>query len=229
MCRDSILLFLLIISITFLTLSELVHFIVGIVYLSKYYNNDNNNNNTIIFTFITVFLNAYTFSIKLFLLFKNLYFNCPSTFFFKHKILFLYIPILLSQSFFITIYIKSNYFFIDKDAFVLTIIWQICIFLYDLRISYLAVQNLNNQVFPSRINDDDNEEEEKKEEEKDFLEINLTEEQDCCICLEPMQTGVKLECNHILHKECIRKWHTIKKSCPLCRNKEINNIQITVQ
>lgn len=40
---------------------------------------------------------------------------------------------------------------------------------------------------------------------------------DCCICLENIDDGVKLKCNHILHKNCLDEMleYNLNK-CPLC-------------
>ena len=43
----------------------------------------------------------------------------------------------------------------------------------------------------------------------------------CPICIdvfEENQEIVKLECNHIYHKQCIEMWFQKKRICPLCNN-----------
>ena len=42
---------------------------------------------------------------------------------------------------------------------------------------------------------------------------------DCCICLEPMNSGVVClnVCDHIFHRKCIQKQLDVKEICPLCR------------
>lgn len=44
--------------------------------------------------------------------------------------------------------------------------------------------------------------------DSNFEEIDTT----CAICYEPGE--YQLDCGHIFHKRCIKKW---KKTCPLCR------------
>ena len=45
---------------------------------------------------------------------------------------------------------------------------------------------------------------------------------ECGICLDYVNdTGYQLDCKHIYHKDCIKKWIKIKPSCPLCRE-ELN-------
>ena len=42
----------------------------------------------------------------------------------------------------------------------------------------------------------------------------------CCICIEPMTAGqrlVALECAHLFHHECIRRWLGVQAACPLCK------------
>ena len=42
---------------------------------------------------------------------------------------------------------------------------------------------------------------------------------DCCICLEPMDSGVVClnVCGHRFHRKCIQKQLDVKEICPLCR------------
>lgn len=56
--------------------------------------------------------------------------------------------------------------------------------------------------------------------------VNITNEQviptneSCSICLESyseVKPGIKIECNHIFHKECIVEWLINNETCPLCR------------
>jgi hypothetical protein len=42
-------------------------------------------------------------------------------------------------------------------------------------------------------------------------------EQDCSICQEKVEKGIKLFCGHSFHSPCIKKWLQIKNSCPSCR------------
>ena len=45
------------------------------------------------------------------------------------------------------------------------------------------------------------------------------EEDDCCICLEAMNSKPKMEmeCNHIVHTACGISWLKREKTCPICR------------
>ena len=39
----------------------------------------------------------------------------------------------------------------------------------------------------------------------------------CCICLEPINEGIKLNCSHILHEKCLEQLIDCKfRDCPLC-------------
>lgn len=39
----------------------------------------------------------------------------------------------------------------------------------------------------------------------------------CCVCLEIINTGVKLACNHVLHKACLNEMFEFNLlKCPLC-------------
>lgn len=50
-----------------------------------------------------------------------------------------------------------------------------------------------------------------------FKEIELREIVTCCICLNEIKKGIKLTCNHFLHKDCLNEMidYNLKK-CPLC-------------
>lgn len=63
----------------------------------------------------------------------------------------------------------------------------------------------------------------KKDQEKIFKnEINLKEDIEmsvinCCICLEQIEMGIKLNCSHIIHKTCLENLMNFKfETCPLC-------------
>ena len=56
-------------------------------------------------------------------------------------------------------------------------------------------------------------------------------EEECSICLEKIKddTYVLLDCNHLIHYECVKKWVKTHKDetklCPFCQKKgEIKNI-----
>lgn len=45
----------------------------------------------------------------------------------------------------------------------------------------------------------------------------------CTICLEDEKEDlIKLNCNHIYHKDCIAKWISSNNSCPICRLSVLN-------
>lgn len=50
----------------------------------------------------------------------------------------------------------------------------------------------------------------------------------CAICLSEYQTGEKLRilnaCQHHFHSDCVAKWLSMEKSCPLCK-KDIDFVQ----
>ena len=54
---------------------------------------------------------------------------------------------------------------------------------------------------------------------KIVIDCVIQKEEDCPICLQSIKDGVKTNCNHIFHKECIIKHYTISnnKNCPICR------------
>ena len=58
---------------------------------------------------------------------------------------------------------------------------------------------------------------------EDVNELNeLNDENKICpICLEEYKNNdmiKKLNCNHIFHSECLKKWLSVKAVCPTCRN-----------
>ena len=57
---------------------------------------------------------------------------------------------------------------------------------------------------------------------RDLVNSNLDEE--CTICLEPMDRKIdvmKLKCKHEFHLDCIHEYFKIKMECPLCRRYEV--------
>lgn len=43
---------------------------------------------------------------------------------------------------------------------------------------------------------------------------------DCIICSEELKSELFItHCGHHYHNECIKKWLTTKKNCPMCRSK----------
>ena len=47
---------------------------------------------------------------------------------------------------------------------------------------------------------------------------------ECTICLSNDSDieWVKLNCNHMFHRECISEWLSINNTCPICREEHIN-------
>ena len=56
---------------------------------------------------------------------------------------------------------------------------------------------------------------------KCISDIEVSEDNTCCICLAPYKQGEgkrTLGCEHSFHKKCIDKWLTTSKTeCPICR------------
>jgi hypothetical protein len=65
----------------------------------------------------------------------------------------------------------------------------------------------------------DFEEEKHKLSEEQFQELETCSEvTNCAICLDNKKMNIKLKCNHIFCKQCIKKWLTEKSNtCPNCR------------
>lgn len=244
MLHNLTLLFFLSIGTLFLTFGELTQIGVCIRFLvEKFRNNDSSDwTNSKIFCIIIIIFHIYIFLLKLKLLYSNIFFSCPSSKFFIKKLIILYIPNITSEILFIytfTIYEPS---FVSKDVVILSFTWVVVLFLYDVRMGYITLKQTTNRIHHTENNIIENNILENRNSDTntnfntnnnnsldEYIEIDIDPSQDCCICLEEMQKGIKLTCNHILHKECMKKWHQIKQSCPLCRNKEINNVKILVE
>lgn len=65
----------------------------------------------------------------------------------------------------------------------------------------------------------DLEEEKHKLTEEEFKNLETcSETTNCAICMENRKMNIKLKCNHIFCKGCIKKWLTEKSNtCPNCR------------
>ncbi len=51
--------------------------------------------------------------------------------------------------------------------------------------------------------------------------VHSNSEGDCPVCYDSMRknNSIKLECGHVFHKKCMRKWlSSSKRTCPLCRD-----------
>ncbi len=87
---------------------------------------------------------------------------------------------------------------------------------------------LLNTIDTRDLNEDNEEEQEKLTEEDfnklDVIKINedhLSEDLECSICIDKFeleQDVIKLNCNHLFHKNCIKS-HLLNynNKCPLCR------------
>ena len=50
----------------------------------------------------------------------------------------------------------------------------------------------------------------------------------CMICLDNCEQNEiisRLDCEHIFHENCIKKWRHLKNTCPICRNEVFSCIQ----
>jgi len=59
-----------------------------------------------------------------------------------------------------------------------------------------------------------------------LISAENTTEDICTICLDKYTITdqiVKIECNHIFHKECLKSWYKINASCPICRHKNVED------
>ena len=94
---------------------------------------------------------------------------------------------------------------------VILTIFEICIFniiiLYFLYIIQIGYKKIKTYLL-------------KKHREKMMKEVDINENHindSCCICLDDMERGVVLKCNHVLHKECLKELIEYNhKLCPLC-------------
>jgi Ring finger domain len=51
------------------------------------------------------------------------------------------------------------------------------------------------------------------------MKEQLTETQECFICMEEYTNSVQLDCGHDVHQECLEKWALQgQQNCPLCRS-----------
>ena len=61
--------------------------------------------------------------------------------------------------------------------------------------------------------------------EKELNKLNeKINNEECTICKDEIEEGIKLNCKHIFHKTCIIEWFNINQSCPLCRTSFIDKI-----
>ena len=54
---------------------------------------------------------------------------------------------------------------------------------------------------------------------KSFTKVNSHD--DCTICMEKLngKISVKTQCNHIMHRKCLKTWLAESHTCPVCRSK----------
>jgi hypothetical protein len=98
----------------------------------------------------------------------------------------------------------------------------------DRQLLYNTIMTLLNTIDTRDLNEDNEEEQEKLTEEDfnklDVIKINedhLSEDLECSICIDKFeleQDVIKLNCNHLFHKNCIKS-HLLNynNKCPLCR------------
>ena len=88
-----------------------------------------------------------------------------------------------------------------------------------------AIENINNQILNSALQESEQDLELKKKEniELKILSYNFSgKEITCRICLNNIIENdivSKLECLHVFHTKCIKNWGKYKPECPLCRSK----------
>ncbi len=49
---------------------------------------------------------------------------------------------------------------------------------------------------------------------------------DCPVCLKKVEDYIKTKCNHFFCKICLDKWLDIKNTCPMCREKLKEKIEL---
>ena len=82
---------------------------------------------------------------------------------------------------------------------------------------FLRENNYNNKI-NDKIND-------KIEISKGYISYrlgNITDYQECVICLEDMKNNDEIiltECFHMYHKQCLIDWFEKSHLCPICDNK----------
>ena len=50
---------------------------------------------------------------------------------------------------------------------------------------------------------------------------DVPDQQECHVCLLPMRAGetlVTLPCFHLYHRDCIQRWLTVQRTCPVCKH-----------
>ncbi|GLJ17050.1 hypothetical protein SUGI_0294980 [Cryptomeria japonica] len=77
---------------------------------------------------------------------------------------------------------------------------------------------------PHEKNEKQSDGDEKNEEQSDDKiteELNISEDLECCVCLEQFKDGDKCllmpTCKHCFHLDCAGAWLTKRPICPLCR------------
>ena len=49
-------------------------------------------------------------------------------------------------------------------------------------------------------------------------ELTIIPDWRCCICLGDEGHPISLECNHLVHDDCIQEWLLVSSTCPICRS-----------
>lgn len=88
-------------------------------------------------------------------------------------------------------------------------------------------QDMQEERIVQRVSSEKEEEEkDKNEQNNELISVqngkndanNADEENVCTICCDPLTSDIQyLQCTHSFHKDCIRRWITNHKTCPLCR------------
>jgi hypothetical protein len=153
------------------------------------------------------------------------------TYLYSH-LLFIFISQLFELIFICTINenVYRRHVSINKDNIVFSICWSLafccmeCRYMYqDYCYSLYENERHHSRIYPEIHN--------KKEIKNDTIitilyteETNKSESQDnCTICLDNIEKGVRLKCEHIFHLDCIKKWHQESQiiNCPNCRSTTI--------
>jgi hypothetical protein len=212
------------------SICEIVQLIININYFV--HDTDTTYLSNFIINISLLILNTYLFCTKSFFyinyVFNNFNYN------FTTLLYTLFIPIFINEILIITSLVLNFNYIIKYDYIVIGLIWNFIFLTYQIRLSYLNYSyesRLNGRIENNDLDDYEVDtfntiEQNKESSTIKFIEVDLDIEKqvDCCICLENIETGVQLNCEHILHKECIQKWYNIKRNCPLCRTK--NNLSL---
>ncbi|CAI2383675.1 unnamed protein product [Moneuplotes crassus] len=105
---------------------------------------------------------------------------------------------------FLMIIAKTDYFPIFLIGNILNSIYEVLVNIKMLYIAIIKIKKLNNIMDITR--------EEIEEEELDHT---------CVICQDDIETGKILDCKHIFHLKCLKKWVLNESSCPICKRDDV--------